>query len=105
MGSSPLMPGPLPTGRYQLSIFKSQIENGGDYGLYIGLLSGERQTNPESSSFDILLRDNIIRNNGEAELILSTINAKIDAKQNCWDSENGISEDQIILGDVPLFHN
>ncbi len=99
MGSSPIMPRPLPTGSYQLSITNSRIEAGRGYGLYIGLLSKERQSKPESSLFKVLLRDNIIRNNGEAEFILSAINAKIDAKQNCWETEAGISDDHIIFGD------
>jgi hypothetical protein len=99
IGSSPLTPRPLPTGNYQLSIINSRIENGRGYGLYIGLLSEEWESSPESSSFDIHLRNNIFTNNGEAELILSAINAKIDAKQNCWNIKGGISNDHIIFGD------
>ncbi|WP_291368482.1 hypothetical protein [Cyclobacterium sp.] len=99
MGSSPFTERPLPLGKYKLSVSNSRIENGRGFGLYIGLLSEERRSSPERADFEVWMRNNVIKNNGEAELILSALNADIDARQNCWNTSNGITNDRMILGD------
>ncbi len=103
MGSSSFTERPLPLGKYRLSVTNSRIESGQDYGFYIGSLSKELGSSPERAVFEVWARNNIIKNNGEAELILSALNAEIDARNNCWNTPNGITNDDVILDDGSTF--
>ena len=100
MGPSPRTPTPMPAGSYELSIMNSRVENGEGYGFYIGILSEEFQCEPELlGRYKVILRDNVITNNGESELILSGANVKIDARQNCWGSSGELENTKVLIGD------
>ena len=104
MGASPLRNAPMPSGSYRLSVMDSRIENGEGYGFYVGMLSSDFKSEPDSNStFDVLLRDNIIKNNGMAELIISAAKVNIDAKHNCWGSSEGLTNERVLLGDNSSF--
>ncbi len=84
---------PFAPGRYQLRLLNSLISDGKDFGIGFGNVW--QQLAPEKSSFEVLLQDNRIMNNGKAEIMIAAPGAHIDARRNCWGKVDGLSEDRI----------
>jgi hypothetical protein len=50
----------------------------------------------EKSEYDIVLRDNIIFDNGQAEVMIYAPKAQIDARRNCWGLPEGLEENKVV---------
>jgi hypothetical protein len=98
LGGSQFLKERLPAeGTYKLRITDSRIEGAGRSGLEFGALSLLRGGQPEKSVYDVVLRDNTIINNGEADVMIYAPNAHIDARGNCWGRVEGLEENRVII--------
>jgi len=98
LGGSQFLKGRLPAeGTYKLRITDSRIEGAGRSGLEFGALSLLRAGQAERSVYDVVLRDNTIINNGEADVMIYAPNAHIDARGNCWGRVEGLEENRVII--------
>ena len=88
---------PFSAGSYQLEVRDSRVEGALDYGVIIGFGGSVLGIAPEGATFDIVLRDNEILSNGSGELVLRAPHATVDARQNCWGTNDGLSEDRLLL--------
>lgn len=82
-------------GTYKVRITDSRIEGAGRAGLEFGDLSLLTEGRPEESEYDVVLRNNTIINNGDAEVMIYAPRARIDARGNCWGRPEGLSEHRI----------
>ena len=97
LGASRFLEDSLPTlGRYTLRIRNSRIVGAGRSGLEFGDLGFLTNGLAEKSDYDIVLRDNIIIDNGEAEVMIYAPNAQIDARRNCWGLPEGLEENKVV---------
>jgi hypothetical protein len=98
MGASQLLSDQPPAiGKYNLYIANSTIEDAGRSGLEFGDLEFLNQGQSEQSEYNILLRDNIIKNNGEADIMVFAPMAKIEAQRNCWGRPEGLLIQRILI--------
>lgn len=88
---------PFPAGRYRLEVRGSRIEGALDHGLIVGNPGSVFGIAPEGASFEVLLRDNEILSNGSSQITLRAPRASVDARQNCWGTPDGLSEDRLVL--------
>jgi hypothetical protein len=82
----------MPVGRYELSVKDSHIE-GGECDFYIGAqIEGPLEN---QGIYRVFLRNNVIRNSSPSQFILAADHIRVDARQNCWGSEGGLTEKNI----------
>jgi hypothetical protein len=88
---------PPAVGHYALKITDSRIEGAGGAGLEFGNRQIVAAGRTETSTFDAVLRGNIISSNGQADLKLHAPAARINARKNCRGDAQGLAEDRIQL--------
>ena len=88
---------PPARGEYQLRIRDSRIEGAGRSGLEFGDLELLHQGQVDKSKYDVVLRDNTIVNNGDAEIMIYAPGVSIDARKNCWGHAEGLAEQRVTV--------
>lgn len=91
----PTSTAPFPPGSYQLTLRNCQVNEGKDFGVGFG--NTRSDLSPEKASFEVLLQDNKIMNNGPAEIMIAAPGARIDARRNCWGTSEGLPKSRIRL--------
>ncbi len=88
-------------GSYSLKIMNSRIEGAGRTGFEFGDLEILASGQNEMSFYDVVLRNNTIIDNGQADIMLHVPDAHIDARQNCWGSSEGsykgLSDQRVVI--------
>jgi hypothetical protein len=91
--ADPKSPQPFAPGSYRLVVRNSRIERARDFGVGAG---GWRSgLAAETAAFDLSIRESSVVANGAAELLIAAPNARVDARQNCWGTDGGLSPDRI----------
>jgi hypothetical protein len=97
LAPSILEKGPFAQGQYRLAIRDSIIEKALKGGITVGNSGADFKIGPDEGAYEISLRGNTIRDNGNSEISIAAANARIDARQNFWGTPAGLAAERISL--------